>query len=381
MFSSFGKPMKTNIKIQSAIIAIVALITSAQAQFTAGNLVVLQEGNGSAALTSAGTPIFLDQYNTSGTLVNSLAIPSTGASALVNSGTAGSEGALTLSANGQYLVVAGYNAVAGTATIASSASASVPRAVATVDAGGNYTLAATTGTAFNQNNIRSGTTDGNGNFWASGAAGGTVYFNSPTTTITNSTTVANTRVIQDVSGNLYYSTGSGTTRGIYQISGTPTTTGITATSLINAGSSASPYGFAFNASLTLAYIADSDAYTTSSGTGGIEKWALVGGVWTFQYSLPVINTTGTGTSAGATGLAVNFSGANPIIYATSSDGATLFDITDTGSGSTDNSLATASANTVFRGLAFAPVPEPATLALAGMGLTALWGFTRRNRKS
>jgi len=277
--------MKINIKIQAATIGIAALITSAQAQFTAGNLVVLRDGDGSAPLSNAGTALFLDQFTTSGTFVNSLAIPSTGSFALVNSGTATSEGALNLSANGQYLVLAGYNAVAGTASIASSASAAVPRGVATVNASGNYNLAATTSTSFSGNNIRSGTSDGSGNFWAAGANGGTLYYTSATTSISNSTTSANNRVIQDIGGNLYFSTGSGSTRGIYEISGAPTTTGNTAASLINTSSlgSASPFDFAFNANLTLAYIADSDAYTTSAGLGGIEKWALVSGVWTFQY--------------------------------------------------------------------------------------------------
>ena len=36
----------------------IASLAVAQAQFTPGNLVVLQIGNGSAALTSTGTPIF-----------------------------------------------------------------------------------------------------------------------------------------------------------------------------------------------------------------------------------------------------------------------------------------------------------------------------------
>ena len=110
--------------------------------------------------------------------------------------------------------------------------------------------------------------------------------------------------------------------------------------------------------------------------GGIEKWALVSGVWTFQYSLPTVGV-------GADGLAVDFSGANPIIYATSADGTSLFDVVDTGATSTATLLDSASANEAFRGLDFSPqpVPEPSTLALAGMGLTALWGFARRNRKS
>ena len=103
-------------------------------------------------------------------------------------------------------------------------------------------VAASTSTALTGNNIRSGTTDGNGNFWAVGAGGtgsGTLYYNSSTTAITNSATSANNRIIQDIGGNLYFSTGSGSTRGIYMISGTPTTTGNTATSFINTSSRSS----------------------------------------------------------------------------------------------------------------------------------------------
>jgi hypothetical protein len=344
------------------IIFVAALLTAslsaAQAQFTAGDLVVLQEGTGSAALTSTGTAVFLDQYSTSGTFVNNFSIPSSGSTALVNSGTATSEGALTLSANGQYLVLAGYNVAAGTTGVAGGAA---PRALGTVDAIGNYSLATTTTSFFSANNIRSGTTDGSGNFWAAGANSGVVYMGTGTPSAV-STTSANNRVIQDIGGNLYFSTGSGT-RGIYSISGTPTATGNTATLMIATGSSSSPYDFAFNSGMTTAYVADSAL--------GIQRYDFSAGSWALSYTLD--------SGVGVDGLAVNFSGANPVIYATTATGATLIGITDTGAGSTATTLATAAVNTAFRGLDFVPqaVPEPTTLALAGLGGVACMVAFRR----
>jgi hypothetical protein len=377
--STKRQTMKSNLlKLKLACVSLLSLAAiAAQAQFTAGNLVVLRDGTGSAPLTSAGTAIFLDQYTTSGSFVNSLAIPSTGSSALVNSGTASSEGALNLSANGQYLVVAGYNAAAGTASIAGTTAAAAPRGVATVDAGGNYTLAATSSSFFNANNIRSAASDGAGNFWAAGANTGVAYMgNNGAATAVSASPLTNLRVVQTVGNNLFYSSSSGSSRGIYEVAGNPTSGSTTAVNVINNGANASPYDFAFNANLTLAYVADSSAFTNSTTIGGVEKWEFNGSAWVFDYSLSL------GTN-GATGLAVNFSGANPIIYATSADGKSLFDVTDTGATASGTLLATAAANEAIRGVDFSPqpVPEPSTLALAGMGLTTLWVFARRNRKS
>ncbi len=329
----------------------------AQAQFTSGNLVVLQDGTGSAALTSAGTAIFLDQYTTAGSLVNSLAIPSTGGTALVDSGTAASEGQLSLSADGQYLVFAGYNAAAGTASVASSTT--IPRGLATVDASANYSLVATTTTFYNANNIRGGTSDGKGNFWGAGpaATGGTVYLGTGTPAQIAS---ANSLAVQDLNGNLYFSTAKGTT-GIYTISGTPTSGTATPTIVL---ANAAPSDFAFNSSMTIAYVANT--------SGGIQRYDFNGTSWALSYTLD--------SSTAMNGLAVDFSGAKPILYATTESGTSLIDITDNGSGSTPTTLATAGANEAFRGLEFAPTPEPSTLALGGLGLAAI-GFLRRNRKA
>ena len=350
--------MKTEIRTLTATAALFLLAAVAQAQFSPGDLVVLREGTGSGALSSAGTAIFLDQYTTSGAFVNSQAIPTTGSPALVNSGTAASEGQLSLSANGQYLVFAGYNVAAGTAGVASSASSAVPRGIATVDASGNYTLATTTASFYSGNNIRGGTSDGNGNFWGAGpaATGGTVYLGTGTPAQIFAT---NSLAVQDIGGNLFYSTAKGTT-GIYKFAGTPTS-GIVTPTLVLAN--AAPSDFTFNANMTIAYVANT--------AGGIQRYD--NGV--LSYTLD----SGTGMN----GVAVNFSGTDPLIYATTEDGKNLIEITDTGSGSAATTLDTAGANEAFRGLDFSPqpVPEPSAWALFGLGLAGLGSFHRRNRKS
>ena len=91
-------------------------LASSQAAFTLGDLVVLQVGNGSETLANTGDQIVLDDFSTAGTLSYSLAIPQSGSTSLIQSGTASSEGALTLSANGQYLTFVGYNTAYPNAT-------------------------------------------------------------------------------------------------------------------------------------------------------------------------------------------------------------------------------------------------------------------------
>src|SRR5262249_8779503 len=133
-----------------------------------------------AALTSASTPVFLEQRQFDGTLVvkpnNPLPMPTAQSGnnlPFTLSGTSTSEGALSLSQNGSYLSLAGYATAPGTLTVPNTASATVNRVVGRVDASGNINTSTHFDAAFNGSanaagNPRSAVTTDGTVFWASG---------------------------------------------------------------------------------------------------------------------------------------------------------------------------------------------------------------------
>ncbi len=367
-----------------ALLGGAALAHNAQAQFVAGDLVVDRVGDGTQTLVNTGNSVFIDQFSRTGAAVGtSVSIPFTGVSALVQSGTASSEGALSLSQDGTQLVVAGYNTVtASTVSVSGATSAAVPRGVGTVSAAGGYSFVTPT-TAFSANNIRTAASGANGNYYAGGGNSGTVIVNGGGAGTAAQTQTANTRVNNFANGNLYFSTGSATGNagaGIYSLGSNPAAA--TAPTLLAAtGTGSSPYDFTLNSTGTILYVADDRA----SAAGGIERFDLNGGgTFTLTYTL------GTGVAnIGARGLAVDFSGANPVIFATTAEATAdrLITITDTGAASVATTLATAGANELFRGLDFAPVaaagavPEPSTyvMCLAALGGLVVVLRTRARR--
>ena len=133
------------------------------------------------------------------------------------SGSATSEGALSLSPNGKYLVFAGYAVnfpYAG--SLSASTASAVNRGIGVVTAAGSYSRVATSATFYSGNSIRSAASDGLHNYWAGGGNNGTDYFGtvSPSVTVQNANT--NTRNVLVSGGNLYFSTGAGT-QGIYRV--------------------------------------------------------------------------------------------------------------------------------------------------------------------
>src|SRR4051794_17652806 len=93
------------------------------AAFTPGNIVVYRVGDGVTALTANAAPVFLDEYTPAGTLVQSIPMPTAVAGSnlrLTASGSATTEGFLSRSQDGQYLIVPGYDAAAATTGITTS---------------------------------------------------------------------------------------------------------------------------------------------------------------------------------------------------------------------------------------------------------------------
>ena len=348
--------MKTSFRFWLTSILLFCVASAALAvPFTPGNLAVVHFGDGTAALGSAGTPMFIDEFTTAGTFVQSIPIPTAvGAPLLVVSGTATSEGALMRSPNGQFLSFAGYGAPVGTAAIAGTASATVPRVVGIMTPAGVPNIAANTPVQFSASNIRSGVFDGANNFWAGGGNSGTFYFGFTAASVTVQNAVLNTRVYNIQNGNLMFSTGSGT-RGIYTFAGMPTAASVPAL-LFATGANSSPYAFAINPAGTVVYVADD----TAGAAGGVQRWNNVAGTWTLVYTL-----SSGAVNIGARGLVVDWSGAAPVIYSTTGEGVTvanrLIKIVDTGGASVPVTLTPVLPNRAFRGVAFTPQLPPIVL--------------------
>ncbi len=323
------------------------------AKFSHGDLVVLQVGNGSIA--STGAPGFLNDYLPSGgPLQVQVALPKTGSSALIFGGSS-YDGALSVSANGQYIVIAGYNVPTGFSSGAIDSSSTtgasaVPRAVGLMDRAGNFTLGATT-TKFSGGTIRSAASDGSGNYWAGGGLSGIVYLgnNSPSTTVSSVSSA--TRNLGFVNGSLYFTeTGSGD--GVMAFSGAPKVAATPALPINTAGTGTgtpSPKGFAINTNLTIAYVADN---RSAANGGGIQRFNWNGSSWVYAYTIGYALSS----SKEIYDVIADFSGPNPVLYGTTGEASAnkVVTVTDTGAASTYSILETAPSGDAFRGIVFAP---------------------------
>jgi hypothetical protein len=155
----------------------------------------------------------------------------------------------------------------------------------------------------------------------------------------------------------------------------------------------SPESYFFANPSTL-YIADTgspknDSGSSHLGNGGLQKWvnsrADGTGTWTLEYTiaagLNLVHNNATSGSTGLYGLAGKVVGNQVMLYATNYtiqdlDQTYLYGITDalnavTAGTESFTQLAAAPADSKFKGVSFAPTPEPSSFALIALGVTGL----------
>lgn len=383
--------------IAAALFVSCSISSSDAAPITPGNLVIYRAGSGTNALGNLGNDVFLVEYTTVGTLVQSIAMPATGTGTkLITAGNSTAEGAMSISPDGTWIGFSGYNStIPAASSITSTNSVAVPRVAGLFNTTtGSYSLTVM-GTFFSTTSPRgAATTDGN-KIWAVGGNSGVVYgtvdssspFVASGTTATTASIGTNLRVLGNFGNELYTSTGSGTLPTVGQLAGSPLVNGLpTASTFLpniprQGGSPVtSRYGFTFlDTNPAVPGIDTMYTVDDSSSAGGLWKYTLdTSGTWNASGSI-------TALTGALRGLAGGVNGSDVQLYMTGSAN-TLWSYTDTaaatsvlsGTLSAFTSIAIASGSTAFRGLALVPVPEPGvTGLLMAAGGAAAWMLRRR----
>jgi hypothetical protein len=357
----------------------------APAAFTAGDIVVSRVASG-APLTSSATATFLDEYNPiTHALVQTIALPTGAGNALTEGGTFTSEGRLSAAADGHTLSIAGYRQTPGGAISAVNGVIGLVNPDGTVDTTtqipsadlGSFesvrATAAADGLGFwvATGNFVRYVPFGNGGSTASIAVSN--YFPSPSAAAISP------------AGQLYVDGGAGAqSNGVPPIdgpasidTGLPISAGQTGTVLAGfpttrdaAGNFPTSQQFVISPDGNTIFVADS---RTDTFGGILEFFQSTPGNWAELGNLQI----GSGADSGLRGLSADFSGVNPILYATTTNTSVNRVIQITGgtlNGTAPSfaftTIATAAANEGFRGVALVPsapgaTPSSVTLTVAG----------------
>lgn len=369
------------VSVVVAMMMFVSAGTASAAPFTPGNLVVTRVGTGAAPLGTDTVRVFIDEYTTGGSLVQSIALPfsGTGAAVLTLPGNNSQHGRLMLSADGAYLMLAGYNTQAGSIGVTTSLSTVVQRTVGRIDMAGAYSSTLLGTTAFSGSLVRAAASPDGNSIYVSGAGttGGVHHttFGSGTA-LQISTTITDTRGLTIAGGSLFAVNQIAANPRVGQVgTGFPVTAGQTIAGLP---------GFPTTGNADSVVLLDLDAGVAGLDTAyltledvGVQKFSLVAGVWT---------SNGIVDPGTARGIAVSVAGnsVNIVVVEGVTPATRVMALTDATGwngafGGTFVELFGDPANTGFRGVAFVPVPEPATVAV-GAALVLLAVGARMMRR-
>lgn len=354
-------------RVTFALLASIAAALGGAAQasatsLTPGDVVVERDGNGSGALSNAAGPVFLDEFSPGGLHVAELALPTSTNGMnkpLLDSGSATSDGLITLSGNGECVLMIGYDAPLGTEHVTESKD-SDPRVIAVVKENGEINTSTALTDFANENNARSATSQECKKLYAGGngtrTTGGVLVTEVGKSTGTQlDEDITNLRQVEVAGGQLYASADP-TKAGKISIAkvgtGLPTTSKQTITNLSFESEPDEPYAYSF---LTLGLGSTPDTlYVADNARSSVVKYGLSEGKWVEHGSVEVPEVTG---------VTANDVGGIVTIYATSAGSSgksgTLYRFEDytgvngTLSGVADE-IAQAPANEAWRGVAFAP---------------------------
>jgi hypothetical protein len=376
----FSKCIKRKENKLVLTILFLALANAVDAQTTTNRFndgfISVFRNTSASTLGSTGTAIVIDEFSpitTGQTTANfSVTLPNTasaGSTGIVSGATTSSNGSISRSENGRYLLIPGWStdtSIPGNTTAIGAANSTYLYCAVRPINGSGVISTGVTGTSnwFSAaNDYRGATSDDGTNYWVSGASLGVRTTTNGTTLTTVSTTSTNTRALNIINGQLYYSTGSGT-QGVYQVGiGKPLTASTISTNLTT---STGAYGFAISPDFLTLY--------TNSATGVISRFTYSGSYNTVSgtYSGGTWSSASTGfTLASATGLTVDWSnysyntGSNgAVIYASNTVAGTsvLVKANDNGTAAmTTVTVASVSGNNIFKQIAFSPIKQTVSL--------------------
>jgi hypothetical protein len=286
----------------AVLVGLLAVTVAVAAPITPGNLLVYRVDGSGAALGADAAVVHIDEYAISGSplsasLVQTITFPFTGPGPLLTGTGIGTsaggitEGKLTISPNGRWVGVAGYNAPENTANVATASG--INRTIGRIDTTDGSIDVSTSGQLTSGvRNTRAAVFDDTGtNIWAalhgSGTNFGLMYLTLGQTNQGTMLTASphSVRGVRIFDGQLYIYSDSGNI-GVSQVgSGLPTTGSQPLTGLPGISGPLGPsgvydqiYGF-FMADLD-ASVPGYDTLWMARETIGVTKFSLVDGIWT-----------------------------------------------------------------------------------------------------